>query len=143
MEHEEGQPRVAGALGDDLELPAEREVVVVPVEDDGVRHVDLAKNVVRRLTPKRQLRVRLGHREQLGGRRGIDRGDLGAGAPGPVQEHLGERAAKRADLEHGPRPGRIETRQQRRGDVRKRVADEIGVGLARGSFHLGAAPACG
>ena len=139
VEHEQRQVG-AGALGDEAQLLADREVVVVPVDDHRIRRRQVRQRGQAGLTHQLQLRARLGQAHQPLLRRRVDRDHARARPRGPVDQDLREVARVRADLDDRARAGRVEAREQDLGQVLHRVPPAagiagVGVDLRLGSLH--------
>ena len=96
---EQQRQLAAGPLGDQAQLLADREVVVVAVDDHGVGELEPRQRVVAGLDDQLQLGAGPRELEQPIARRRVDRGDpLDAGRCRPAEQLLGEQAVLRADL---------------------------------------------
>jgi hypothetical protein len=116
VEKEQRERRAGRPLGDQAQLLANRVVVVVPVYHDRVRERQLAQCVEARGADQLDTLERL----EVGLWRRIDRRYRGARSGGPGDEHAGEVAGERPDLDHRPSARRVQTRKQHLGRLRKR-----------------------
>jgi hypothetical protein len=132
VEEQQRQARALRALTDDPQLLGHRVVVVVAVDDRGVGQRDRPQRLVARGPDELEIRALLVEGDELLLGRRIDRPDACLGARGPLQQQPREIAGVRADLDHGPRPGRVEARDQQLRVVEQRRAPApglVGVGI--------------
>ena len=131
VQDEERQRTRRGPLGDQAELPAHRVVVVIAVDDRGVREPEPLQRVM--ASRPHELEIGPLTREllelRLWGR--IDRRDRRAAAVGPCEELAGEVSGVRAHLDDEPRVDRVEQRHHDLEGVRQRVPPVAGVVSAK------------
>ncbi len=115
------------ALADQLELSADREVVVVSVDHDRIGQRQLRERFETRLADQLELGVGLGERDQPRLRGGVDRQHPSAGAGRPADEHPGQVTRESADLGDRPNVRRVQARREDLGHLGERDAPAVGV----------------
>jgi hypothetical protein len=128
---------VGGSVLDQLEVLADGVVVVVAVEDHGIRKLDMAKRLVAALIQELELRVLVRELHELALRVWIDRRDPCIPARTPGEQLAGQAAGERADLRNGPRPCRIEARKHDLRQVGERITELLRVDLVVRRVHAG------
>jgi hypothetical protein len=117
VEHQQRDVASRRPFVDQAQLLAHRVVVVIAVDDHGVRKRDVAKRIVARLTDQLQLGASLAELDQLGLRSRVDRHDAPARALRPVEQQARQVPRVRAHLRDRSRPARAQTGNQDLPDV--------------------------
>ena len=127
VEQQQRQRGALGALADQPQLLADREVVVVAVDDRRVGQRDRREGGEARLADQLELGVVARERLQAGLRRRVDRADAGPRAGRPVDEHAREVAGERTHLDHPPGARGVQAGQQDLGRLGQRHPPVLGV----------------
>ena len=123
MEEEKRKGIVAGLGGDQPELLAQREVIVVTVDDDRIRQrLEPAEHIVARLLQDLELRAATAEVEELVGRDRVNGHHRGAARRGPIEHRLGQLAGEGADLEDRADAGRVEAADDQLAHVGERIS---------------------